>query len=318
VRVAVIGAGGTGGYFGGLLARAGEDVVFVARGPHLEAIQSHGLIVKSRLAGNFTVSARAVEDPRGMGPMDLILFCVKTYSTADAVQKIRSLVGPETMILSIQNGIDSADQIARIVGKKPLLGGAAQVSSVIEAPGVVAQTAGPGKIIFGELDGGPSTRTRRLQETFRRAGITAEVHPDVRVALWEKFIFICGLSGVTTLTRLPIGSILASPETRDFLRGTMGEVEAVTRAEGVSVAAGYVDQTLAFIGRLEPWTRGSLYYDLSAGRRLELDALNGTVVRLGRERKLPTPLNFAIYAALLPYADGAPAHGEDRPPPALG
>ncbi len=318
MRVAVIGAGGTGGYFGGLLARAGEEVVFVARGPHLEAIQSHGLIVKSRLAGNFTVSARAVEDPRGMGPVDLVLFCVKTYSTADAVQKIRSLVGPETMILSIQNGIDSADQIARIVGRKPLLGGVAQVSSVIEAPGVVAQIAGAGKIVFGELDGGSSAGAQRLQDTFRRAGITAEVHPNVRVALWEKFILICGLSGVTALTRLPIGSILASPETRDFLRGTMAEAEVVTRAEGVSVAAGYVDQTLAFMGRLEPWMKGSLYHDLNAGRRLELEALNGTVVRLGRARKIPTPLNFAIYAALLPYADGAPAHREDGPPPALG
>ncbi len=306
MRVAVMGAGGTGGYFGGLLARAGEDVTFIARGAHLEAIRTQGLRVKSRLAGDFTVRARATDDPRDVGPVDLVLFCVKSYSTAEAVEKIRPLIGANTMILSVQNGIDNEERIAQVVGPEPVLGAVALVSSVIEAPGVIAQTAGLGKIVFGELGGGMSTRTEWLREVFQRAGIAAEVHPDIRVALWEKFIFICGLSGVTALTRLPIGSILASPEARALLQGTMEEVEAIAQAEGIPVPGGYTSRALAAMSGLEPWARGSLYYDLAAGYRLEIETLNGTVVRLGRKHTIPTPLNFAIYAALRPYAAGPP------------
>ncbi len=307
MRVAVIGTGGTGGYFGGVLARAGEEVVFVARGAHLDAIRSRGLTVKSRLAGEFTVPARTADDLREIGPVDLILFCVKAYDTAEAAERLRPLVGPNTLILSVQNGIDNEERIVRIVGKTHVLGATAQVSSVIESPGVIAQTAGPGKIIFGELDGPPSPRTEQLLGTFRRAGIAAEVRADVRVALWEKFILICGVSGITALTRLPIGTILADPETSALLRGTMAEVEAVAHAEEVAVSRGYADQAHGFMAHVEPWMRGSLYYDLTAGRRLELETLNGTVVRLGRRHGVPTPLNFAIYAALKPYADGPPA-----------
>lgn len=302
-----MGAGGTGGFFGGLLTRAGEDVTFIARGPHLDAIRARGLRVKSRLAGDFTVSPRATDDPHTLGPVDLILFAVKSYSTAEAVEKIRSLVGPETMILSVQNGIDNEDRIAEAVGPKPVLGGVANVSSVIESPGVIAQMAGPGRIILGELNGGVSARAENLLQVFRRAGIASEVHTNIRVALWEKFIFICGVSGMTALTRLPIGPILATPETCDMLLGTMAEVEAVGRTEGVGMSPGSADQALAFARGFEPSARGSLYYDLAAGRRLELETLNGTVVRLGRKREIPTPLNFAIYAALKPYAEGPPA-----------
>ncbi len=307
MRVAVIGAGGTGGYYGGVLARAGHEVAFVARGAHLEAIRHGGLAVRSRLSGDFTVHPRATADTREIGPVDLVLFCVKAYDTDAAAERLRPLVGPETVILSVQNGIDNEDRIARSVGPAHVLGAVAQVSSVIEAPGVIAQTAGPGKIIFGELDGPPSPRTERLLDAFRRAGIAAEVRPDMRVALWEKFIFICGLSGVTSLTRLPIGPILADPETGALLRGTMAEVEAVAHAEGVAVPAGHADRAFAFMKSQEPWYRGSMYYDLAAGRRMELETLNGTVVRLGRARGVPTPLNFAIYAALRPYAGGPPA-----------
>lgn len=306
MRVAVMGAGGTGGFFGGLLARAGEDVTFIARGAHLEAIRTQGLRVKSRLAGDFTVRARATDDPRDVGPVELVLFCVKSYSTAEAVEKIRPLLGENTMILSVQNGIDNEDRIAQVVGRKPVLGAVALVTSVIEAPGVIAQTAGLGKIILGELGGGMSARTERLKEVFRRAGIATDVHPDIRIALWEKFIFICGLSGVTALTRLPIGPILASPEARALLQGTMEEVEAIAQAEGIPVPAGSTSRALTFMSGLEPWARGSLYHDLAAGHRLEIETLNGTVVRLGGKHTIPTPLNFAIYAALRPYAAGPP------------
>jgi 2-dehydropantoate 2-reductase len=307
MRVAVIGAGGTGGYFGGLLARAGEDVTFLARGAHLEAIRARGLTVKSRLAGDFSIAAKATGDPAEIGPVDLVLVCVKSYSMADVLPKIPPLVGPATMVLSLQNGIDNEERIAEVVGPGPVLGAVAHVSSAIEAPGIIAQMAGPGRIVFGELGGGTSARTERLLGAFRRAGIASEVHPQVRIALWEKFIFICGVSGITALTRLPLGPILASPPTRALFRETMVEVAAVAHAEAIPVSPGSADQALVQASRFEPWTRGSLYYDLAAGRPLEIDALNGTVVRLGRRREIPTPLNFAVYAALAPYAAGPPA-----------
>jgi 2-dehydropantoate 2-reductase len=306
MRVAVMGSGGTGGFFGGLLARSGEDVTFVARGPHLEAIRARGLTVRSARVGDFRVAAPATDDPASVGPVDLVLFCVKAYDTEAAAARMRPLVGARTVILSVQNGIDSAERIGRVVGPGHVLGGLAAVSSVVEAPGVIHHRAGPDLIRLGELDGQASARVAAIAEAFRRAGIQAEVPADIRVALWEKFVLICGLSGLTALTRLPLGAVLACAETRDLLAGTMDEVEAVGRAEGVALPPACAGRILAFFERSDPTIRGSLYYDLAAGRRLEIDTLNGTVVRLGRTRGVPTPLNFVIHAALKPYADGAP------------
>lgn len=311
MRVAIVGAGGTGGFFGGLLARAGEDVTFVARGAHLAAIRERGLTVRSRRVGDFTVAVRATDDPAEVGPVDLVLFCVKAYDTEAAAEAMRPLVGPDTVVLPIQNGIDSAERIGRLVGPARVLGGLAALSSVIEAPGVIGHRAGPDVLRFGELGGGTSPRAERLLAVLQHAGVKAELHPDIRVALWEKFLLICGLSGLTALTRLPLGAVVACPETAALLRGVMAEVEAVARAEGVALPGGCVDRTLAFFQASDPAIRGSLYWDLEAGRRLEVETLNGTVVRLGRARGVPTPLNFAVYAALLPYAGGPPG-----PPPA--
>ena len=306
MRIAVVGAGGTGGYFGGMLARAGEDVTFIARGAHLEALRARGLTLESSLAGTFTVPVQATDDPRGVGPVDLILFCVKTYDTDAAAASVRPLIQPETMLLSLQNGVDNEERIARLSGHPSGMGAVAYVVSAIKAPGLVAQTAGPGKIVLGELGGGESARTERLRDALQRAGIAAEVHPDIRAVLWQKFLFICAFSGVTALTRLPIGSVLADPATRALFRGTSEEVEAIARAIGIGLPADCVEQALATASAVEPWGRGSLYGDLAGGRRLELESLNGEVVRLGRERGIETPLNFAIYAALHPYLDGGP------------
>ena len=306
MRMAVIGAGGTGGYFGGLLARAGEDVTFIARGAHLEALRTRGLTLESMLAGTFTVPVQATDDPSEVGPVDLILFCVKTYDTDAAAESIRPLIRPDTMLLSLQNGIGNEERIARVAGHTSAIGAVAYVSSAIKAPGVVAQTSGPGKIIFGELSGGESARTERLRDVLQRAGITAEVHPDIRVVLWQKFLFISAFSGVTTVTRLPIGTILADSVTHALFRGTVEEAEAVARASGIDLPADCVEQALATAAAAEPWARGSLYHDLAGGRRLELEGLNGEVVRRGREHGIETPLNFAIYAALRPYVDGPP------------
>jgi 2-dehydropantoate 2-reductase len=306
MRIAVVGAGGTGGYFGGLLARAGQDVTFIARGAHLEALRARGLTVESKLTGTFTVAVQATDTPSEVAPVELILFCVKTYDTDTAAESVRPLIGPDTMLLSLQNGIDNEERIARAAGYTSRLGAVAYVVSAIKAPGVVAQTAGPGKIILGELSGGASARTERLRDVLQRAEITAEVHRDIRVVLWQKFLFICAFSGVTAVTRLPIGTILADSVTRALFRGKVEEVEAVARADGIDLPADCVEQALATAAAVEPWGRGSLYHDLAVGRRLELESLNGEVVRRGREHGIETPLNFAIYAALRPYVDGPP------------
>ena len=307
MRIAVMGTGGTGGYFGGLLARAGEEVTFVSRGPHLEAIRQNGLAIKSVLAGDFTFAATATDNPGDIGPVDCVLFCVKAYDNAEAAEQIRPLIGPETMVLSVQNGIDNEEQLGNAIGAEHIVGCVSLVSSTIESPGVIAQTGGPGKIILGEMQGGTSPRTEALQSTMQNSGITAELHTDIQTALWQKFLAICGVNGVTALTRLPMGDILACTETRNLMRGTMQEVEAVARAKGVNLPEECVDQSMDFFSSLEPSIRGSMYYDLAAGRRLELDILNGTVVRMGREHEISTPNNFAIYAALKPYLNGAPS-----------
>jgi 2-dehydropantoate 2-reductase len=307
MRVTVMGTGGTGGYFGGLLARAGEEVTFVARGAHLAAIRAKGLRVRSRLVGDFTVPARATDDPADSAPADLVLFCVKAYDTESAAEQLRPAVGPDTVVLPVQNGIDSAERIGRVVGPAHVIAGLAGVSSVVEAPGVIEHRAGPDVIQFGELDGQPSARTQRIADTLSRAGIKAHVRPDMRVALWEKFVLICGLSGLTALTRLPLGAVLACPETRTLFRQAMEETEAVGRAEGAPVPDGHAERMVQFFEGSDPGIRGSLYYDLAAGRRLEIETLNGTVVRLGRRHGISTPANFAVYASLKPYAEGAPA-----------
>lgn len=304
MRIAVMGSGGTGGYFGGLLARAGEDVTFIARGNHLAALRTQGLTIRSRLAGDFTLPVRATDNPDEVGPVDLVLFCVKTYDTDAAVELSRSLVGPATVVLPLQNGIDAAERLERVLGREHVIGGVALITSSVTAPGTVTQTGGAGKIILGELAGGGSARTERLQQTFERAGIPAQVHPDIQIAIWEKFVFICAFGGITALTRLPIGPILASEACRELFEGVMREVAQVARARGVAVPGDSVERALTLAASFEPWARGSLYHDLESGRRLELDALNGTVVRLARESGCATPFNFAVYAALQPYADG--------------
>ncbi|MEJ2221302.1 MAG: 2-dehydropantoate 2-reductase [Desulfobacterales bacterium] len=307
MRIAVMGTGGTGGYFGGLLARAGEEVAFIARGAHLEAIRKNGLAVKSVLAGDFTISATATDNPADIGPVDFVLFCVKAYDNAAAAEQIRPLIGPETVVLSVQNGIDNEQQIEDVIGPDHVLGCVSYVSSTIQSPGVIAQTGGPGTLVLGEMQGGTSSRTEALQSTLQNSGITAELHQDIQVALWQKFIGICGVNGITALTRLPMGEIVACRETHNLMRGTMQEVEAVARAGGVNLPKGCVDQSMDFFSSMDRSVRGSMYYDLAGGRRLELEVLNGAVVRLGSEHGIPTPINFAIYAALKPYLNGTPS-----------
>jgi 2-dehydropantoate 2-reductase len=303
MRIAVIGAGGTGGYFGGLLALTGEQVTIVARGASLDAIRSAGLTIHSDTGGTFVVTVPVTGDPRTIGEADLVLFCVKSYATAEAAELLPPLIGAETSVLSVQNGIDSAERIGRVIGQAPMLGAIAHVSAVVKSPGVIVQTGTLRRIVVGEFDGRDTPRARRIVETLRRAGIDSEMRPDIQVALWEKFIFICAMSGVTAMTRLPIGRIMACPESRTLMRGTLAEVEAVAHARGIAVASDYGDRMLAYMEGLHPAIRGSMAHDLAVGGRLELSTLNGTVVRLGKAHGIPTPLNGAIYAVLRPYED---------------
>jgi 2-dehydropantoate 2-reductase len=305
MRIAVVGVGGTGGYFGGLLARAGRDVTFIARGETLKALQSRGLTVKSKVEGTFTTPVKAVADPKQAGPVDIVLFCVKAYDTAAAARLLPPLVGEGTAVISVQNGIDNEERIAQLVGSGAMIGGVAQVSAQVERPGEILVTQEPARLWFGELAGGSSERTRRILDVFTGAGFDAELDLDIRVQLWRKFVFICALSGVTSLMRLPIGTILQHPAAKELYRGVMEEVAAVGRAKGVALPDNVVAQWLQVSAKINPGVYGSMYHDLASGGRMEVESLNGSVVRLGAEAGIATPLNFAVFAALQPYAGGA-------------
>ncbi len=306
MRTAVVGAGGMGGYFGGMLVRGGADVTFIARGAHLEEMRSRGLTLKSQLFGEFTVPVQATDDADPVGEMDLVLFCVKGYDLEEAAQQCRSLVGLNTAVIPVQNGIDVPERLERILGEGRVLGGMTYVAGKIEAPGVVAQRGTSGELVFGELDGGTSGRAEGILDLFRQAGLPAELRTDIRVRLWEKFIVICATGGVLALLRMPFGAVFASPEASELLRGVMGEVAQIARVSGVDLPEGIVERLYDFLReKMGPSAKSSQLQDLEAGRRLELEFLNGTAVRLGRELGVATPLNFAIYAALKPYADGS-------------
>lgn len=303
LRVAVMGAGGVGGYFGARLARGGETVVFIARGPHLEAIRRQGLTIRSTAEGEYVVKAEAVEDPAGLGPVDAVLFCVKSFDTESAAERIRPLVGTGTAVLSLQNGVDNEEKIDAHLGPGRAMGGVAQVFAGIEGPGVIAHRL-LGRIIFGELDGTVTERARALGAAFARAGIPAELSTDIRGALWEKYISICAQAGMTALTRAPVGVVRAVPETWRMFRMLAEEVTALGTAGGVRLPADMVERVMAWGGSLAPEARASLANDLIAGRRLELEALHGYAVRLAERLGVPVPSVFAVYAALKPHAAG--------------
>jgi len=309
MRVLIMGSGGLGGYFGGLLQRAGEDVTFVARGgsTHLRALQSAGLQIKSP-DGDFALSVQATDRPGEAGPVDLVLFCVKTYDLANAAAEIRPAVAAETAILCLQNGVDAEDRLAAMYARERILGGVTYVSAVIEAPGIIRHTGPSGDIVFGEMDGRLTPRVRALEAVLVRAGVAAEASTEIRRRLWEKFVFICANAGMTATTRLPVGEVLAHDESRAMYRGLMEEAAAVGAAKGIQLD-GVVGRQMAIAEQLVRGsgfhTRSSLYNDLAAGRRMELDALCGAVVRMGRECDVPTPLNAAVVAILRPYEQRA-------------
>jgi len=304
--ILVMGSGGVGGYFGAKLARAGEAVTFVARGAHLDAIRAHGLRVKSSAEGEFVVRAPATDDPGEAGPADLVLFCVKSYDTETSARALAPAVGARTAILSLQNGVDNEEKIGAIVGPGHILGGVAYVFAAIESPGVIVHALG-GRIVFGELDGSESARAQRIREVLDRAGIAVELSTQIQRVLWEKFIWIVALSGLTALTRCPVGVVRSVPETRTMFRLILDELVALAKGTGIELAPAAAEAVMMVTDHLPPTAYSSLHYDLTHGRRLELEALQGHALRLGERLGVPTPMCFAVYAALKPYLNGPPA-----------
>ena len=303
MRIAVIGAGGIGGYFGAKLARAGESVVVLARGAHLEAIRGRGLRVRSSVDGEFTVKVDAVDSLAGQPPVDMALFCVKSFDTRVAADALRPALGPDTGVVSLQNGVDNEEIIDEVLGPGRALGGAAFVFSTIESPGVIAHTL-LGRIVFGEIDGRASARATALRDALARAGVPVELSTDIRRVLWEKYLLISAQAGTTALTRAPIGVIRTTEETWLMYRRIVEELAAVARAAGVRLADDVVDAIVTTASGLAPTAYSSLYHDLIHGHRLELEALHGHAVRLGARLGVPTPTVFAVYAALKPHAAG--------------
>lgn len=305
MRIVVVGSGGTGGYFGAKLARAGEEVTFLARGAHLQAIRDHGLTVRSAVEGEWNVQVEATDSVAGHPTADLVLFCVKSFDTGSAAELIRPVIGPDTAVLSLQNGIDNEDKLMRSLGAGHVLGGVAYVFSNIESPGVIAHHQ-LGRIILGEMAGGASQRTDAIVETLETAGIDAVADPAIMSTLWRKYVFLVALSGTTAVTRLPVRFIREVPETRELWRRQVEELLALAEADGANLDADTMQSSSNLLESLGPNNYSSLYHDLAAHKRLELDALHGHAVRLGKQHGVPTPTLFAVYASLMPYLHGAP------------
>jgi 2-dehydropantoate 2-reductase len=304
MRIAIMGSGGVGGYFGARLAQAGYDVGFIARGAHLAALRERGLAVESKLGNVNLASVRATDDPATLSPVDFVLLSVKLWDTETAARAISPIVGPATTVLSLQNGVQKDDVLRRVLGDRPILGGICYISATIARPGVISHTGTLQKIVFGEYDGQRSARAEAFLEACRRAGIDSELSPEIRKAIWQKFVFLVGLSAVTTAIRLPIGPIRENPRTRRFLLDIMGEVVAVGRAQGVALNAGYAEDLLSYFDGLPAEMAASMSHDLERGNRLEVDWLSGAVAELGRAAGTPAPLNRAVSDILALYANG--------------
>lgn len=304
MRIAVMGAGGIGGNLGGLLARGGNDVSLIVRGAHLEAIRQNGLRVKMP-QDEFTAEVHATNEPGEIGPVDLVLFTVKTYHNATAIAAMQPMVGEDTTVLSLQNGVETFDELAQVLGAECVLCGAAYFGAYIEAPGVITNRGLPPKILFGEVDGPESPRAQRIQETFQKAGINAELSDDVTKTLWTKFMILSSAAGITCAARHLIRPLLEHSEAREMWIAGMREVEAVGRAKGVDLDPEVVEQTMGLVESL-PWDyQLSMHADLDRGGPLELEAINGAIVRMGRQLGIPTPVNQFLYTVLKPHIDGA-------------
>ncbi|MBI4596376.1 MAG: 2-dehydropantoate 2-reductase [Candidatus Tectomicrobia bacterium] len=300
MRFAVFGTGGVGGYFGGRLANSGENVIFIARGKHLKAIREKGLRVDS-VRGDFLIApAEAIDDPAQVGIVDVVILGVKTWQIPETAIAMRPLVGMKTVVLPLQNGLEAPDQLAAVLGVEHVLGGLARILSFVVEPGHIRHIGGPASITFGELDNRKSRRVERLRQIFKRAGVVAEIAPDIHVALWEKFLFVAAAGGLGAVTRAPIGVLRGLPETRRMLEQAMEEIFRVARARNICLHDDTVVKTMKFADSLPSAGTSSLQRDIISGHPSELEAWNGAVMRMGQLVEIPTPLNKFIYHSLLP------------------
>lgn len=307
MKIAIMGSGGLGGLYGARLASAGCDVSFVARGSHLAAIRKDGLTVESDAYGTLNLrDVNVTDDPATIGVVDYVLLAVKLWDTDAAAKAIAPLIGPSTAVLSLQNGVIKDDILRRAVGDAPVMGAVAYVATNIDRPGVIKQTGPMQRFIFGEYSGQRSPRAERLLEPLLRSGIQAELSDDIRRTLWEKYVFLVGLSGTTATMRSTIGPIRENPQTRAFLHDVMKETVAVGRGHTVNLPADYADQRLAFVDTVPPAMTSSMHHDLDRGNKLEVAWLSGGVVQLGREVNVPTPANRAVWDMLALHAHGRP------------
>src|SRR5262245_11272343 len=304
MRIAIIGAGGVGGFFGARLQQAGADVHFVARGAHLAAMRSEGLRIESPLGDMHLPHVNVADDPAEIGAADIVWLAVKLWDMDAAVRSMRPLIGSDTGIISFQNGVQKDDILRDAFGDRAVMGGVAYIATNIDRPGVIKHTGTMQRLIFGEYDGRRSTRAESLLDASVRGGIDAELSDDIRKAIWEKFVFLVGLSGSTTTMRQTIGPIRSNPRSRRFLSELMRETVAVGRALGVALPADLAEQRLAFVDSLPDQMTSSMHHDLKAGKRLEVSWLSGGVARLGEETGVAAPTNRAVSDILALYESG--------------
>ena len=306
MRIAVVGAGGVGGYFGARLAAAGADVHFLARGAHLEAMQRDGLRLESPKGNLHLPRVNATGDSKAIGPVDVVFFAVKLYDTTSAVAALPPLLGPGTAVIPFQNGVESVSTLSKAIGPAHTAGGTAYITAVIAEPGVIRHTV-MDSLFFGELDGHRSPRLERLLEACTKAGFTATLSADVNGDIWTKFVRLSVFSGMTAVTRSSIGPIVADPDLFAMLKAALAEARNVAVAKGVAIPASVADDVDGAYRRMSPDAKSSLLHDLERGRRLELPWLSGAIVRLGEEVGVPTPTHKFIATVLKPHIDGARA-----------
>ena len=303
MRIAIMGAGGVGGYYGARLANAGNDVTFIARGEHLRAIKENGLTLRGG-EEDTVVRTEATDDPKGIAPVDVVLFCVKLFDTEDAARAIAPLLESGGLCISLQNGVDGQHRINAVLGRELAIGGLAFVSAVIESPGVVRYLSREPSIQFGEADGSMSERAIRFREACKAAGIQADVVGDIRAAQWKKFVGLSTNAALTSVVRKPAGVVYHDADILALGRAGFAEATAVAKAIGIDLPEDFVEQNVVKHQGFPPDMYASMYHDLARGRRLEVESLSGLIVRKGRELGIPTPFHAFAYACLKPHMDG--------------
>jgi 2-dehydropantoate 2-reductase len=307
MRFAILGSGAVGGYFGAKLAKSGQDVTFIARGAHLEAIRARGLEIKSAKLGDFVARATAESDTARVGPVDVVVVSVKAYDNATALPMLKPMIGPDTVVLTLQNGVDSASDVAAIVGEQHVLGGTTYVATALEAPGLIVQTGVHRSIILGEVFGDRSkisARVQRVADVLAAADIQATAVADGRVPIWDKFVYLVPFSGFTGASRLAIGHVWKFPHVREMFYAASREIASIAKAEGVTISPNRFETLEEYMTNIPPTTRSSLLIDLEQGKRIEVEALQGAAVRRAAKHQVPVPIVSTLYALLKAWEQG--------------